>query len=334
MKYFSDIFGYKAIFDEKSGVSIRGDTNGKPLFWKKSGPELLDISITNYCDKCCNFCYRGSNPNGKFMSLQLYERIISEAKEMGVFQVALGGGNPNQHPDFIDFLKIAKNNGIIPSYTTNGSGMTDAIYDATKEFAGAIAVSWYEPYDIAKDVINKCFSLSIPINIHFVLDNDNIQTACELINSEIVKYVNAIVFLTYKPIGKIKRSILNDSLELKKFISTVASYKRCKIGFDSCMISHLVKCQDLIDFDTVDFCEASRFSAFVSEEGFMYPCSFMCSETLKGYDILQFGMLSIWQNSKSFVKMREIMKSSKNKCSGCMHFALCHGGCPSFFINC
>lgn len=334
MKYFKDKFGYRAIFDENTGVSIRGDINGKNAFWKRSGPELLDISITNYCDKCCNFCYRDSNPNGKFMSLQMYERIISEAKEMGVFQVALGGGNPNQHPDFVDFLKITKTNGIVPSYTTNGIGMTDDIYAATKEFAGAVAVSWYEPYDIAMDVIHRCSSLGIPVNIHFILDNNNIPKAYELINSRIVKKVNAIIFLTYKPIGKIKRAILVSSLELQEFISTVASYERCKIGFDSCMISHLIKCQDKIDFDTVDFCEAARFSAFISEEGFMYPCSFMCRESFNGYDILQFGMLSIWQNSKSFVKMREIMNSPKDKCSACLHFTLCHGGCPSFFINC
>lgn len=134
---------------------------------EKTGPELLDVSITNYCERGCDFCYRGSNKNGKSMSLELYEKILKNAEQTGVFQIAIGGGNPNQHPQFIEILKLTRKYGIIPSYTTNGQGMTKEIYEASKKYAGAVAVSWYSPSDDAKKVIKNC-RLSLYLVIHIL----------------------------------------------------------------------------------------------------------------------------------------------------------------------
>ena len=81
------------------------------------------------------------------MSLENYKKIIQQARNLGVMQVALGGGNPNQHPDFIQIIKMTRELGIIPSYTTNGKGLTEKILKASQKFCGAVAVSLYEPYD-------------------------------------------------------------------------------------------------------------------------------------------------------------------------------------------
>lgn len=124
---------YLLLFDKNSGVSVRVGIDGKDPFWNPKGPELLDISITNYCEKGCSFCYRGSHIAGVHMSIEEYECIIRQAARVGVVQVALGGGNPNQHPQFIDILKLTRKYGIIPSYTTNGLGMTREIYEASKK---------------------------------------------------------------------------------------------------------------------------------------------------------------------------------------------------------
>lgn len=78
MKYVSDDQGYRALFDEENGFTIRIGYEGKDPFWKSNGPELLDISITNYCERECDFCYRESGENGSFMSLELYERILRD----------------------------------------------------------------------------------------------------------------------------------------------------------------------------------------------------------------------------------------------------------------
>ena len=92
---------YKTIFIQNSGLLVRlEDEIGIDPFWCSYGPELIDISITNWCDKGCSFCYKASNQTGNHLSIEDYQTIMQQAEQMKVLQVALGGGNPNQHPDF------------------------------------------------------------------------------------------------------------------------------------------------------------------------------------------------------------------------------------------
>ena len=232
---------YKIFFDRTSGFFIRLGNSGKEPFYNLEGPELLDISITNYCERNCDFCYRASNKFGKHMDFNEYKRLLKQAEKIGVLQIALGGGNPNQHPDFIKFLEETRKHFILPSYTTNGQGMTEDVYLATKKFCGAIAVSWYEPYVDARDVIDKCNEYDIKVNIHFLLNKKTIKEAIRLLSNEkdLLRKINAIIFLNYKPIYTSADLCLIEDDVLLEFFDIITKVEICKIGFDSCMISYL-----------------------------------------------------------------------------------------------
>lgn len=330
MKYIHDSDGYQALFDQTSGIYIR---NGNP-FWRSEGPELLDISITNYCERGCEFCYRRSDRYGLTMSLEMYEYVISEAEKCGVSQVALGGGNPNQHPQFIEILRLTRDHGIVPSYTTNGQGMTEDIYRATSEYAGAVAVSWYDRGKDARKVVDHCRDYGIPANIHIILDDNNVRSVRSIINDIPLEKVNALIFLNYKPVTESKRTVLSFNEYVDDALRYLVCQHGCRIGFDSCMISHLTSMADLIDARSIDFCESGRFSAFVDESGLVYPCSFMCGAGYKGYDIRKYGLKEIWREADGFVSIRDRILNINKRCDGCISFEMCHGGCPVFDINC
>ena len=332
---------YNNIFDHTSGIAARWSFNNNDLFWREAGPELLDISITNYCERECEFCYRNAKRQGDFMELSLYENIIRQAEKIGVQQIALGGGNPNQHPDFVKFLKIAREHHIVASYTTNGQGMTEEIYQATKMYGGAVAVSWYTPFSNPINVIEECGRHKITANIHFVLHKKSLLNAIELFQSKEIpwSYLNAIIFLNYKPLGLKIFEGLKDDESFDAFLKQAITFEKCKIGFDSCMISWLMKKKEWIAQESIDFCEAGRFSAFVSEKGFVYPCSFLCENTLCGESIKEKSLVDIWQNGSAFIKMRHSLsrparqKTPIQKCTDCADYDLCHGGCQEFEIN-
>lgn len=332
---------YYQIFDNRTGIAVRWGTDGDEPFWREEGPELLDISITDYCERECDFCYRQAGRQGTFMELSLYEEILRQAEKAGVQQIALGGGNPNQHPDFINFLKMARKYHIMASYTTNGQGMTDDIYGATKLYGGAIAVSWYPPYHDAVEVIEQCGKYHIPVNIHFMLHKEVVSEAIDLLCSECIswRYVSAIIFLNYKPIGRKRYGCLQDNEELDSFLRSAITFCKCKIGFDSCMISWLMANKKQIAKESIDFCEAGRFSAFISEKGQMYPCSFMCGDKYHGESIKEKGLLNIWKNGAAFLDIRQrLMHPARQKrpiakCARCSDYPLCHGGCQEFMIN-
>jgi uncharacterized radical SAM superfamily Fe-S cluster-containing enzyme len=81
-------------------------------------PELLDVSITDYCATGCPFCYRGSTEAGQHASTSYLRRLAAACGEAGVFEVAIGGGEPTEHPDFVEILRAFRDAGVVPNFTT------------------------------------------------------------------------------------------------------------------------------------------------------------------------------------------------------------------------
>jgi len=323
---------YKVLFNQKTGFFARVEEKGsKEIFWAKKGPELLDISITNWCDKGCQFCYRNSNQQGKHISLDDYELIMQQAVKNNVFQVALGGGNPNQHPQFIEILQMTREKyNIVPSYTTNGRGLTKEVLKATKKYCGAVAVSVYEPISETKKALELLKSFGIKVNLHYVLDSKSIKQAIKWLkeNNELFNMCNAVIFLNYKPIGNGKNYdlLLKNSSLLEEFFYLVDNGKYSfKIGFDSCMVSGIVKYMKNINPISLEACDAGRFSAYISEDLKMYPCSFMI-EHYQGENLKNKSLIDIWNNSNLFKETRDNLGG--NRCLGCSQIENCLNGCP------
>lgn len=325
--------GYSSFFNSETGFFARvPDTGRKEPFWSPHGPELMDISITNWCDKGCAFCYKSSTKHGVHMALDSYKNIIDQAAEMGTFQVALGGGNPNQHPDFVEILDYTRHKGVVPNYTTNGRGLTDEILEATKRNCGAVAISAYPPYDETAETIRLLTARGIKTNVHFILDSDSIDTALTWLRAppEFMLGINALIFLNYKPSGRkvFEEKLLRHSAKLDEFFQLATSAEsRLKVGFDACCVSG-VFARTNANTSLVDACDAGRFSLYVSEDMQVHPCSFQ-SGLAKGDRLSsERSLQDIWLNSKNMQSFRGYFAS--DTCHGCSHQTTCMNGCPLF----
>jgi MoaA/NifB/PqqE/SkfB family radical SAM enzyme len=104
--------------------TIYGINNGNRLtFSFKDNPEkfdpmpmLVDMKITDFCDKGCSFCYMDSKPDGKH-ALNV-NRYLFNLSKIGVFEIALGGGEPTKHPKFMEILNRCHYYGIKPNFST------------------------------------------------------------------------------------------------------------------------------------------------------------------------------------------------------------------------
>lgn len=332
IRHYKDL-GYSTFFNPRTGFFARVEDSGKPEpFWAPHGPELLDIAITNWCDKECSFCYRKSHSLGIHMEFSDYKTIIDVAKESGVHQVALGGGNPNQHPEFVDFLEYTYKSEIVPNYTTNGRGLTDSVLQASSLFCGAVAVSAYAPYDETEDAIKKLLNSKIKTNVHFLLDSRSINRAIKWLTNppDFLDGINALIFLNYKPVGRklFEKRLLKYSPLVQEFLNLATSnVSKFKIGFDACCVSGIFA-RTISNIQTIDACDAARFSMFISEDLKAYPCSFQ-KELHIGDKISSDGnFLDIWRNSTNFKSFRHYLGSQH--CLGCSHQVHCKNGCPIF----
>ncbi len=323
---------YSVIFNRGNGFFARvEEPEYSPPFWSQHGPELLDISVTGWCDRGCTSCYRASRPSGRHMPLEGYRSVLNQARSMHVLQIALGGGNPNQHPRFCEMLRMAREEyRIVPNYTTNGRGLTAEVLCASKTYCGAVAVSAYDPYDETASAVGALLRAGIRANIHFVLDSQSIGTAVEWLECPpgFLEGANAIIFLNYKPVGRRTHAHqpLRGSPLVERFFRLAASSHRFRIGFDSCLVTGLARFTDVSPV-CFDGCEAGRFSMFVSEDMRMYPCSFMVGDE-HGIAVDPDNMLHVWRDSALFVAIRE--RLAAGPCPGCERGTTCLGGCPLF----
>lgn len=108
-----------------------------------STPELVDLKITNYCTEGCQFCYQDSTPKGAHVDRYQLHRIIAALKELEVFEIALGGGEPTSHPHFLELLEDIHGCGIIPNFTTRNLKWmeTPSFVDVVRKCCGGFAYS-------------------------------------------------------------------------------------------------------------------------------------------------------------------------------------------------
>jgi len=78
------------------------------------------LEITNVCNLNCSFCPGTTRP-AAFMSQRLFKTLLPQAKKLAgqIYLHVLG--EPLMHPEFGDFLKLAEEESVPVSVTTNGT---------------------------------------------------------------------------------------------------------------------------------------------------------------------------------------------------------------------
>ncbi len=332
---FYSIFNRDSGFYMRSGVIEDGKDTGNDPFMA-SYPELLDIGIRGVaCEAgiagvCHAPCYqnRGSRHN-KDITLEDYESIMKQSRGK-VFQVALGGSaDPCLHPQFEEILKLTRKYNIVPSYTTSGYLVDDKIVNLSKEFCGAVAVSWERNSEIRDAAINKFLEAKVKTNIHYVLGKDSIDEAItRLKDNKFPVGINAVIFLLYKGIGlgdKDKMLTVDDPRVEEFFYLVDNPTGHFKIGLDACSVPGLLNFATEVNLDSISSCDGSTYSAYIDANMIMYPCSFgIHNPDMYGVDLKEISMQDAWE-SDIFKSFRDTLK---NSCPSCNSQSDCKGGCP------
>lgn len=334
------LLNYIYTFDYKTGIYTCSDeldehyrSTGKEIFCANF-PHLIDVGIMGHCShgqsglciKSGVQCYQNglgiAKPN---MSLDDFRRIAEECRDL-VNQFALGGrGDPNEHENFEEILKICRANRIVPNYTTSGFHLTDKQIELSKKYCGAVAVSWYRS-DYTLDAINRLIKAGVKTNIHFVLNSGTIDEAIEsLENDWLPKGINAVIFLTHKPVGlgEVNKCLKPDDPKVNQILELIRNKKyNFKIGVDGCFVVSMIRSDLNFNLNYLDTCEATRFTCYIDADMIMHPCSFDVHHQY-AYDLKKGRIIDGWL-SEPFKRVRNILKKG---CPDCKYNASCHGGC-------
>lgn len=81
------------------------------------------IEITDFCNQRCKYC-QIDEKNNTTMENSVFEDIINQLSEIGVFEIRLGGGEPLLDKKIIEKVKIVRSHNMSVWICTNGSKLT------------------------------------------------------------------------------------------------------------------------------------------------------------------------------------------------------------------
>lgn len=295
-------------------------------------PEFIDLSILNYCNQRCDFCYMGAEKEGTHLSLSDFHYCMEELAKNRVLQIAIGGGEPLLHPNFFELVNTIRSQyDIIPNYTTNGV-LLDKQACKQSRSCGAIAVS-YHP-DRVQMLLKKLQLMQkydLNTTLHVVVMKDNLSQLQKIIEPFCKAGINSIAFLLFKPTGRgsvishqqIRSIDIPVLLDTFRYVFEFTNQYNTSIGFDSCFAPFLTHLP--LPRFTYDSCTGARFIAHIDWNLDVRPCSFMNLD--QGLNLKEHSLQEIWWSSW-FTEFRESILNRASACQNCSNFSYCHGGCP------
>ena len=178
------------IFDDGSKVRVLLNNKFLPAF-----PESIDLKITNKCDLECKYCHEKSHKKGKHGNLLITKNILKELPE-GI-EIAIGGGNPLEHPGLCEFLDWCKNEKkFIPNMTINGKHVKmfpNRIFEENLIYGLGISYTGEK-----ENLIKKYYNIEYPnIVSHVIIGVHSLEEMKQALD-----IYGAILILGYKNFGR------------------------------------------------------------------------------------------------------------------------------------
>lgn len=125
---------YRVILDLNDGTMIRAT---KDNFLAPKFPDSMDVKITNKCSKGCLWCHERSTPEGEHAT---WHTLCGWLEKLPKYtQLAFGGGNVLEYPQFGNLLSVCKRLQLVPSVTLNQEHFMNAV-DYLRRWTNAKAI--------------------------------------------------------------------------------------------------------------------------------------------------------------------------------------------------
>lgn len=294
-------------------------------------PESLHIDLTTVCPLNCKQCYK--KPSTVTLSLERFQEIITEAQGMGVFQIALGGGEPLVLEDLPRYVQVVRQTGMACTITTSGWGLSPKRVKALQT-AGlshmqislngsmpAIHEHSRDGFAEALNALTLAAQSEFAFGINWVARRDNVADFPNLVKLARTLKVDNLNVLRYKP--SLQEDYAATTLTPEVFHTLaheIKAVRGIRITLDSAF-SNLI-CYLNPDGATPFNCGcgAGRRFMVVDANGRYKPCSHLTMQD-ETTDLRKY-----WRDSPSLNQLRTLEKAIGGLCQNCRWLACC-GGC-------
>ena len=303
-------------------------------------PICLTWELTYACNLACVHCLSSSGRRDpRELRTDEAKRVLDELRDLQVFYVNIGGGEPMVRRDFFEIVEYAVGSGIGVKFSTNGAFIDadnarrlaatdyldiqlslDGLDAATND-----AVRGAGSYDMVRRAMDHLadagfgpFKISVVVTRHNVDQLDGFQALAD-------SYGAQLRITRLRPSGRGADTwhelhpTHDQQHEIYRWL--LAHGERVLTGDSFFHLNALGE-----SLPGLNLCGAGRVVCLIDPVGDVYACPFVIHDEFKAGSVRDPGGFSlVWKQSELFRSLRE--PESPGACSSCGSYDACQGGC-------
>ncbi len=303
-------------------------------------PICLTWELTYACNLQCVHCLSSSGRRDpRELSTAEAKQVLDELRDLQVFYINIGGGEPMVRRDFFELVEYSIGNGIGVKFSTNG-----AFIDADKarrlaamdyldiqisldglDAATNDAVRGEGSYAMARRAMDNLaaadfgpFKISIVVTRHNVDQLDGFKALAD-------SYGAQLRVTRLRPSGRgadTWHDLHPTNVQQRQIYRWLLGHGESVLTGDS--FFHLNALGEPLP--GLNMCGAGRVVCLIDPIGDVYACPFVIHDQFKAGSVRDAGgFAEVWKHSELFRSLRE--PQSAGACSSCGSYDACQGGC-------
>jgi len=321
---------------------------GESPLWERpespllSAPLEVHFSVTNACSLRCGHCYMDSGErDAGEMTGDAFRRAIDLLAEMGVFHIAMGGGEALERPDFFELAAYVRSCGIVPNLTTNGLLINRETAAQCSIFGQVnVTVDWEahpagggtRGNTVAGMVrgVDLLLDAGVSVGLNCVVTRQNFDRLAGVVAYARDFGLTDVDLLRLKPSGRGKKDYFERRLTPEQNREFYPMVKRLSLEHDTpvkidCSFVPMF-CwhrpdKEMMEQFSVYGCEAGNVLLGVRSDGRFAGCSFLSGEETV------LDLPGLWSTSENLSTLRSWTGRAIEPCRSCNYLDICKGGC-------
>ena len=303
-------------------------------------PICLTWELTYACNLQCVHCLSSSgqrDPNE--LTTAEAKQVLNELRDLQVFYINIGGGEPMVRRDFFELLEYSIGMGIGVKFSTNGAFIdadkarrlaamdyldiqisldgTDAVTNDAVRGEGSYALARRAMDNLAAANFGP-FKISVVVTRHNVDQLDEFKALAD-------SYGAQLRITRLRPSGRGADSwhdLHPTNAQQRQIYNWLIAHGDNVLTGDS--FFHLNALGDPLP--GLNMCGAGRVVCLIDPVGDVYACPFVIHDEFKAGSVRDpGGFAQVWKQSPLFLELRE--PQSAGACSSCGNYDSCQGGC-------
>jgi mycofactocin radical SAM maturase len=304
-------------------------------------PICLTWELTYACNLECVHCLSSSGRRDpRELTTAEAKRVLDELRDLQVFYINIGGGEPMIRRDFFELVDHAVGNGVGVKFSTNGAFIdaakarrlaatdyldvqisldgTDAVTNDAVRGAGSYATA-RRAMDHLGDAGFGPFKISVVVTRHNVGQLDDFLALAD-------SYGAQLRVTRLRPSGRGADSwhdLHPTNGQQRRIYEWLLAHGDRVLTGDSFFHLNALGEEPL---PGLNMCGAGRVVCLIDPVGDVYACPFVIHDEFKAGSVrVAGGFTAVWRGSELFTSLRE--PQSAGACASCGSYDACQGGC-------